>query len=345
MAARHKLGASWRQRTAKSQAGQAFIGSSLDAKPPAGHGESAGNTERLRQLRKAGWLFGPRRQSVRCQQGLHHGAGQLPSGAPQACWGECPPSTLSWDRDPREAWVKSKPCPGGWRAPGLLLALAVVTARAGGGLLSFAHGPPKPLLQMLRLTPQSPRANQTALVDVARDTATISVTPAQSNRSWVVLFDGQSGCVCYRPPGHRACFLHPMEPQDQENLQLLVNTSWVPGSHGPSQDTGHAQELLAVLGRHEVNPAQVGAAVRHLCVRTPIYWARRTEGEWGRTRPGGQHGEASTAWEPGRGGQALRGLMETPLSGPLRQRLIYLCIDIGFPSNVCASVRFYYLPD
>ncbi|XP_004373453.1 BRICHOS domain-containing protein 5 [Trichechus manatus latirostris] len=297
MAARHKLGASWRQRTAKSQAGQAFIGGSLDAKPPAGHGESAGNTERLRQLRKAGWLFGPRRQSVRCQQGLQHGAGQLPSEAPQACWGECPPSTLSWDRDPREAWVKSKPCPGGWRAPGLLLALAVVTARAvEGGFLALLTALP------------SPRANQTALVDVARDTATISVTPAQSNRSWVVLFDGQSGCVCYRPPGHRACFLHPMEPQDQENLQLLVNTSWVPGSHGPSQDTGHAQELLAVLGRHEVNPAQMGAAVRHLCVRTPIYWARRTE-------------------------------------GPLRQRLIYLCIDIGFPSNVCASVRFYYLPD
>ncbi|XP_049760096.1 BRICHOS domain-containing protein 5 isoform X2 [Elephas maximus indicus] len=125
--------------------------------------------------------------------------------------------------------VKSKPCPGGWRAPGLLLLLAVATAGAmAGGILGFAHGPPKPLLQMLHLTLPShraPQANQTTLVNVARNIATVTVTPPWSNQSWVVLFDGQSGCVCYRPPGHRACFLHSMEPQDQETLRLLVNTS------------------------------------------------------------------------------------------------------------------------
>nr|XP_058894599.1 BRICHOS domain-containing protein 5 [Kogia breviceps] len=33
------------------------------------------------------------------------------------------------------------------------------------------------------------------------------------------------------------------------------------------------------------------------------------------------------------------------LLGPQRQRLIYLCIDICFPSNICMSVCFYYLPD
>ncbi|XP_074202615.1 BRICHOS domain-containing protein 5 isoform X1 [Camelus bactrianus] len=33
------------------------------------------------------------------------------------------------------------------------------------------------------------------------------------------------------------------------------------------------------------------------------------------------------------------------LTGPQRQRLIYLCIDICFPSNICVSVCFYYLPD
>lgn len=32
-------------------------------------------------------------------------------------------------------------------------------------------------------------------------------------------------------------------------------------------------------------------------------------------------------------------------TGPRRQRLIYLCIDICFPSNICVSVCFYYLPD
>lgn len=51
------------------------------------------------------------------------------------------------------------------------------------------------------------------------------------------------------------------------------------GSHSPSEDTHYAQELLAVLGSREVDPAQVGASVRHLCEKTPIYWARRAKGE------------------------------------------------------------------
>lgn len=41
--------------------------------------------------------------------------------------------------------VKTKPCHGGWRAPGLLLLLlALATAGAvAGGLLGFAHSPLK----------------------------------------------------------------------------------------------------------------------------------------------------------------------------------------------------------
>ncbi|XP_070341293.1 BRICHOS domain-containing protein 5 isoform X6 [Equus asinus] len=94
--------------------------------------------------------------------------------------------------------VKTKPCHGGWGAAGLLLLLLLALATAGavaGGLLGFAPSPPKPLLQMLRLTllsPSVPQPNQTAQVDVAQNVATIRVTPAQSNRSWAVLFDGQS---------------------------------------------------------------------------------------------------------------------------------------------------------
>lgn len=34
-----------------------------------------------------------------------------------------------------------------------------------------------------------------------------------------------------------------------------------------------------------------------------------------------------------------------PLAGPGKQRLIYLCIDICFPSNICVSICFYYLPE
>ncbi|XP_072798558.1 BRICHOS domain-containing protein 5 isoform X4 [Vicugna pacos] len=116
------------------------------------------------------------------------------------------------------------------------------------------------------------------------------------------------GYVCYRPAEHPACFLRLMEPQDRETLQLLVNTSRPQGTRSPSQDTHYAQELLAVLGSRKVDPARVGASVQHLCGKTPIYWARRAE-------------------------------------GPQRQRLIYLCIDICFPSNICVSVCFYYLPD
>ncbi|XP_062957147.1 BRICHOS domain-containing protein 5 [Cynocephalus volans] len=208
--------------------------------------------------------------------------------------------------------VKTKPYHGSWRAAGLLLLLALATAGAvAGGLLGFAHSPPKPLLQMFQLTLPSPRvlrSNQTTLVDAAQNTATIMVTPLQSNRSWVVLFDGQSGCICYRPAEHQACFLRLMEAQDWDMLQLLVNTSRAQGAQSPSQDTHYAQELLAVLGSHAVDPAQVGVSVQHLCAKTPIYWARRSE-------------------------------------GPRRQRLIYLCIDICFPSNICVSVCFYYLPD
>lgn len=48
---------------------------------------------------------------------------------------------------------------------------------------------------MLRKTFPSSRVpwpNQTTLLDLAQNMATIVVTPFQSNHSWAVLFDGQS---------------------------------------------------------------------------------------------------------------------------------------------------------
>ncbi|XP_072871134.1 BRICHOS domain-containing protein 5 isoform X1 [Chlorocebus sabaeus] len=248
---------------------------------------------------------------------------------------------------PGPTGVKTKPTCGGWRATGLsllLLLLALATAGAvAGGLLGFAQGPPKPRLQTLRMTlpsPHMPRPNQTILVDVAQNVATITVTSPQSNHSWVVLFDGQSGCICYRPEEHQACFLRLMEDSDRETLRLLMDTSKVQEPRGPSQDTQHTQELLAVQGSHEVDPAQVGDLVQRLCTRTPIYWARRAEGEsgplWGEARPSG--------WFDELGAEPL-GIHGTLATGPRRQRLIYLCIDICFPSNICVSVCFYYLPD
>ncbi|ELW67819.1 hypothetical protein TREES_T100011735 [Tupaia chinensis] len=216
------------------------------------------------------------------------------------------------------ARVKTKPCCGGGRAACLLLLLALATAgMVAGALLGLAHGPSKPLLQMLQLallSPRGPWSNQTTLVDVAQNTATITGTPPQSSSSWAVLLDGQSGCICYRPAEHPACFLRLMEAQDWETLQLLVNTSGAPGSGSPNpgpsadQDAHYAQELLAVQVGHTVEPAQVGASVQRLCAKIPIYWAHRAE-------------------------------------GPQKQRLIYLCIDVCFPSSICVSICFYYLPD
>ncbi|XP_055991086.1 BRICHOS domain-containing protein 5 [Sorex fumeus] len=212
---------------------------------------------------------------------------------------------------------ESRHGPRGWTGRGyglLLLLLLPPLAAAGavaGGLLGFEHGHPKPLLQVPHaspLHPPGPPANQTAQVDVTRHTATIRGTPAQSNRSWAVLLDGRSGCVCYRPAEHPACFLRRMEPWDRATLQLLLNTSGVSSAHTKGPAPRHTRELLEVLGNRRVDPAQAGAAVRHLCADTPVYWARRAE-------------------------------------GPQELRLVYLCIDICFPNSVCVSVCFYYLPD
>uniref|UniRef100_A0A3P8UM69 BRICHOS domain containing 5 n=1 Tax=Cynoglossus semilaevis TaxID=244447 RepID=A0A3P8UM69_CYNSE len=35
----------------------------------------------------------------------------------------------------------------------------------------------------------------------------------------------------------------------------------------------------------------------------------------------------------------------TKMAHPGKQRLVYFCIDVCFPSNICVSVCFYYLPE
>ncbi|KAM9557888.1 BRICHOS domain-containing protein 5 isoform 2-T2 [Guaruba guarouba] len=75
-----------------------------------------------------------------------------------------------------------------------------------------------------------------------------------------------------------------------------------------NNQTKHYQEFLGVLAEGEVDPRGLGEAVQTLCEQTPIFRVRRSE-------------------------------------GPGKQRLIYLCIDICFPSNICVSICFYYLPE
>ncbi|XP_078007828.1 BRICHOS domain-containing protein 5 [Phascolarctos cinereus] len=208
---------------------------------------------------------------------------------------------------------------------------------------SFAHPLPselthcpQPMLQAVRwtfLSPPTSWPNQTATVDPAQDTVTYVVTPPQNNHSWAVLYDSHNGYVCYRPGEQRACFLRRMETWDRETLKVVLNTSQVrdlarhatfcqdanakvqlAAPHtpadwplGPNKDTRYTQEFLGVLGGNEVDPALVGGPVQNLCDQLPIYWVQR--------------------------------------AGSRKQRLIYLCIDICFPSNICVSVCFYYLPD
>ncbi|NXO68890.1 BRID5 protein, partial [Phainopepla nitens] len=163
--------------------------------------------------------------------------------------------------------------------------------------------------QLVRVTlqgQQDPPRNQTAVVDKARSTVTYYVT-SQSNLSAAVLYDSRNGYVCYKPLGQRACYLRRMEPWD---LQMALNTS----EHSAEQllqhnnQTKFYREFLGIVAGQQVEPEGLGQPVRSLCEHTPIFWLRR-----------------------GR--------------GPGRQRLIYLCIDICFPSNICVSICFYYLPE
>ncbi|XP_025959767.2 BRICHOS domain-containing protein 5 isoform X1 [Dromaius novaehollandiae] len=151
--------------------------------------------------------------------------------------------------------------------------------------------------------------NQSALVDRSRNTVTYYVT-SQSNRTTVVLYDSRNGYVCYKPPEQHACYLRRMDSRDLRNVQASLNAS-EQGVDQPllhNNQTKYYREFLGVSAGKQVDPKSLGEAVQNLCEQTSIFWVRRGE-------------------------------------GPGRQRLIYLCIDICFPSNVCVSICFYYLPE
>ncbi|XP_018094776.2 BRICHOS domain-containing protein 5 [Xenopus laevis] len=150
--------------------------------------------------------------------------------------------------------------------------------------------------------------NQSAVTDRTRNTVTYRVT--SRNQTSVVLFDSKHSLVCYRAAGERSCFLRKMDGHDFENIQSILNMS-DPKDEGillQHNRTRFYREFLGILGSRKVNYELVGEAVQMLCDQLPMYWVKKSE-------------------------------------GPARQRLIYLCIDICFPNNICVSVCFYYLPD
>ncbi|NXD66900.1 BRID5 protein, partial [Eolophus roseicapillus] len=166
--------------------------------------------------------------------------------------------------------------------------------------------------QLVRLTLQGQQEllrNQTALVDKPRSTVTYYIT-SQSNHTAVVLYDSRNGYVCYKPMEQRVCYLKRMDSWDLQALQTPLSTSEQRTDQllRLNNQTEYYQEFLGVLAGGDVDPRGLGEAVQTLCEQTPIFGVRRTE-------------------------------------GPGKQRLIHLCIDICFPSNVCVSICFYYLPE
>ncbi|XP_068102836.1 BRICHOS domain-containing protein 5 isoform X2 [Hyperolius riggenbachi] len=149
--------------------------------------------------------------------------------------------------------------------------------------------------------------NQSAVTDKKRHTVTYRVT--SRNQTSVVLYDSKHGLVCYRAAGEKSCFLRRMESRDLDNIQSFLNMSAPKDGVLLLQNnrTRYYREFLGVLAGRKVNHELVGEPVQMLCDQLPIYWVKKSE-------------------------------------SPTR-RLIYLCIDICFPNNICVSVCFYYLPD
>ncbi|KAK2543713.1 Bricd5 [Columba livia] len=197
----------------------------------------------------------------------------------------------------------------------IIFSLAVFFAVVGIsilGILSFSASPAQAGPQLLRLMLQGehdPLRNQTALVDMTRSTVTYYIT-SQSNYTAVVLYDSRNGYVCYKPGEQRVCYLRRMDAWDRQTLPTPLDTSQQSADELLRQNnqTQYYQEFLGILAGEQVDPESLGEPVRALCEQTSIFWVRRGE-------------------------------------GPGKQRLIYLCIDICFPSNICVSICFYYLPE
>ncbi|XP_021266755.1 BRICHOS domain-containing protein 5 isoform X2 [Numida meleagris] len=197
----------------------------------------------------------------------------------------------------------------------IILSIALFFAAVGisvGGILGFSHSSAQAGPQLGRLTlhgEQDAPRNQTATVDVSRSTVTYYIT-SRSNRSAVVLYDSQHGYVCYRPVEQHACYLRTMDPEDRETAQVMLSAAEQRGDASllRNNQTKYYREFLGIVAGEQVDPKGVGEAIQALCEQTPIFWVRRAD-------------------------------------GPGKQRLIYLCIDICFPSNICVSICFYYLPD
>ncbi|KAM9837314.1 BRICHOS domain-containing protein 5 [Aulostomus maculatus] len=150
--------------------------------------------------------------------------------------------------------------------------------------------------------------NQSAVVDQQNNLVTFSVT-TPTNQTSTVVFDVKHGLICYKPVSEESCFLRTMETSDYKNVQSLLHASTLEGQFQlTGNDTQRQTEFLGVLAASLVDLSTLEEPLQALCQDRSIHWTRRAE-------------------------------------GPGKQRLVYFCIDICFPSNICVSVCFYYLPE
>uniref|UniRef100_A0A3B4TPW3 BRICHOS domain containing 5 n=1 Tax=Seriola dumerili TaxID=41447 RepID=A0A3B4TPW3_SERDU len=150
--------------------------------------------------------------------------------------------------------------------------------------------------------------NQSAVVDQQNDLVTFSVT-SPANQTSTVLFDIKHGLICYKPLEQDSCLLRKMEQSDYDNVHSLLHESTHKSHFQLSEnETQRQTEFLGVLAASQVDVSTLEEPLQALCRDRSVHWTRRAK-------------------------------------GPGKQRLVYFCIDICFPSNICVSVCFYYLPE
>ncbi|XP_048408107.2 BRICHOS domain-containing protein 5 [Stegostoma tigrinum] len=152
---------------------------------------------------------------------------------------------------------------------------------------------------------QGAMVSQSAVVNKEGDLVTYHIM--DRNRTAVVLFDSKNHLVCYQLGGGNICLVRKMLAADQKNIHTVITAQ----KHKlllPRNETQFSREYFGILSKKKVDLLTLGDHVDGLCNHISVYWLQKSN------RPG-------------------------------RQRLIYFCIDICFPNNVCVSVCFYYLPD
>ncbi|XP_029977488.1 BRICHOS domain-containing protein 5 [Sphaeramia orbicularis] len=197
-----------------------------------------------------------------------------------------------------------------WASLSASLLLIIITLSLTG---HFGLSQPRSQsLQIVRITAPDQSGvliNQSAVVDEQNNLVTFSVT-STANQTSTVLFDIRHGLICYKPVDTESCFLRKMEQFDYDNVRSLLDES----THKQGQfqlsgnETQRQTEFLGVLAATQVNISTLEQPLQDLCQDRSVHWTRKAE-------------------------------------GPGKERLVYFCIDICFPSNICVSVCFYYLPE